>query len=272
MKIFTSNNRLSENNLNIFKNIKSFLISTTGFWVVLIIWIMIADNYNPLILPSPQDVLEAGRELLFSGEIYKNLIITFRRTIVGYTSAVIVGVVLALLLAKSLLVNRIIRPVITVIQSTPPIIWLALAVIWFGMAEDLTPIFLIFVVTFPVIFINIYEGVNNINQELVEMARVYSCDRKKILLHIYLPALMPHLISALSIGFAFAWKSTVFAEYLGSSSGIGFALSMANANFETEKLFAWAIILILLMLIVEYLILRPIQNKVTGWKYNEKSS
>ena len=272
MKIFTSNNNLSKNRSNIFNNIKSFLISTTGIWVVLIIWMIIADNYNPLILPSPSKVLNAGKELLLSGALYKNLIITLRRTIVGYTSAVIVGVILALLLARSLLANKILRPVITVIQSTPPIIWLALAVIWFGMAEDLTPIFLIFVVTFPVIFINIYEGVNNINQDLVEMARVYSCNRKKIFLHIYIPALMPHLISALSIGFAFAWKSTVFAEYLGSSNGIGFALSMANANFETEKLFAWAIILILLMLIVEYFILRPIQNKVTGWKQNGKGS
>jgi NitT/TauT family transport system permease protein len=77
------------------------------------------------------------------------------------------------------------------------------------------------------------------------------------------------MVSALSIGFAFAWKSTVFAEYLGSSSGIGFALSMANANLETDKLFAWAIILILLMLIVEYFFLRPFQNKVTRWKNNE---
>jgi NitT/TauT family transport system permease protein len=268
MKIFTSKKQQA-NKLNMFQKSKDYLMSTIGFWVVLLIWILVVDNYNPLILPSPEQVLNAIKELLLSGELYTNLLITLRRTIIGYSSAVLSGLVLALLLSQSMILNKILRPIITVIQATPPIIWLSMAIIWFGIAEDLTPIFLIFVVTLPVIFINFLEGIKDIDQDLIEMARVYSCKRKKILLHIYLPALVPHMVSALSIGFAFAWKSTVFAEYLGSSSGIGFALSMANANLETDKLFAWAIILILLMLIVEYFFLRPFQNKVTRWKNNE---
>ena len=271
MKIFITN-KDTKNNINITKKLRSFLLSTTGFWVVLIVWLLIADNYNPLILPSPQQVFDACMDLFHSGRLYNNLVITLKRTILGYSSAVICGIILALLLSRSILFNRILRPIITVIQSTPPIIWLALAVIWFGIAEDLTPIFLIFVVTFPIIFINLYEGIKDIDQKLVDMARVFSCNRKKILLHIYLPALVPHLVSALSVGFAFAWKSTVFAEYLGASSGIGFALSVANANLETDKLFAWAFVLILLMVIVEYFILKPLQNKVTGWKDNEKNN
>ena len=84
------------------------------------------------------------------------------------------------------------------------------------------------------------------------MARVYRCSKAQIVGAVYLPALVPHLISAVSLGLSFAWKSTIFAEFLGSSSGIGFALSMANANLETEKLFAWAVILIAFMFVVEY--------------------
>lgn len=255
----------------IFKNSRSFIISTTGFWVVLVIWMIAADNFNPLILPPPGHVFSSLKELITTGQLTKNLTITLRRTLLGYSSAVITGIILALLLARSWLLRRIIRPILTVIQSTPPIIWLVLAVIWFGISEDLTPIFLIFVVTLPVIFVNIYEGIKGIDEELIEMAVVYNSSKKKIFFEIYLPSLIPHLVSALSIGFAFAWKSTVFAEYLGSSSGVGFALSVANTNLETAELFAWAIVLMALMLIIEYLILKPIEKKVMRWRENEIS-
>ena len=253
------------------KNLKSILISTTFFWVVLITWMIVADDFNPLILPSPSQVLEALVKLIKTDKLQYHLLITLRRTFIGYSSAVIVGFLLALILAKNWLLRKILRPVLTVIQSTPPIIWLALAVIWFGISDDLTPIFLIFVVTLPVIFVNIFEGIKSIDKELIEMAYVYNSSSKKVFFEIYLPSLIPHLISALSIAFAFAWKSTVFAEYLGSANGVGFALSVANNNLETAELFAWAIILILFMLIVEYLILQPLQLRVMRWKNNGKS-
>lgn len=254
------------------KKLKTVLISTISFWVVLISWMILADNFNPLILPNPAQVIDALITLFENGELQHHFFISIRRTLIGYGSAVIFGIILALMLAKSWILRKILRPLITVIQSTPPIIWLVLAVIWFGISDDLTPIFLIFIVSLPIIFINIYEGIKSIDKELIEMAYVFNSSRKKILKEIYLPSLMPYLLSALSIAFAFAWKSTVFAEYLGSSSGIGYALSMANSNLETAELFAWGIILVLFMLIVEYLILAPLQSKVMRWKGNGKST
>ncbi|MFW6409906.1 MAG: ABC transporter permease [Halanaerobiales bacterium] len=266
MKIFTSNHSKIKNRL------VNFLLSTTFFMVVLIIWGIMAERFNPLLLPSPVRVGKALLDLMYSPEFYRHLTVTLKRTLFGYGGAVGMGILTALLLSTSSFWQRVIRPVITVIQATPPIIWLALAVIWFGIAEDLTPIFLIFMVTFPIIFVNIFAGIQDIDIKLVEMARLYRCSRKKIIWEIYLPALFPHLISALSIGFAFAWKSTVFAECLGSSSGVGYALSVANSNLATDYLFAWAIILISFMLIVEYLILKPLQKKVTRWKKDDSSA
>lgn len=252
--------------------LKSILISTISFWVVLIGWMILADNFNPLILPSPTQVMDALITLYKTGELQQHFLVSIRRTFIGYSSAVIFGFVLALILAKSWFLRKVFRPVITVIQSTPPIIWLVLAVIWFGISDDLTPIFLIFVVSLPIIFINIYEGIKSIDNDLIEMAFVFNSSRKKILKEIYFPSLIPYLLSALSIAFAFAWKSTVFAEYLGSSSGVGYALSVANSNLETAELFAWAIVLVVFMLIVEYLILTPLQSKVMRWRENGKSN
>jgi len=139
------------------KKLKTALISTISFWMVLIGWMILADNFNPLILPSPVQVIDALITLFKSGELQHHFFISIQRTFIGYSSAVIFGCGLALLLAKSWILRKVFRPLITVIQSTPPIIWLVLAVIWFGISDDLTPIFLIFIVSLPIIFINIYE-------------------------------------------------------------------------------------------------------------------
>lgn len=241
-------------------------ISTTGLLVVLILWSVLSRNYHSLILPSPRETFRALQQLWQSGQLWTNTIITFRRTMVGYAAALACGLLAALLLKTGGFLQSLFRPVITVIQIIPPVIWVVLAVIWFGIADDLTPIFLIFIVTFPVVFLTIFSGLESVDVRLVEMATFYRCTQTKIIRTVYLPALIPHFVSAVSLGLSFAWKSTIFAEFIGSSSGIGFAISMANANLETEKLFAWAIVLILIMLIFEYGVLTLVNKRVTRWK------
>ena len=250
-------------------NLTRRILSTTGIIVVLIFWHKLSQNYHPLILPSPQETFQALQKLWQSGSLWASTLITFRRTLLGYSAALVAGMFTALLFSTCRFLQDLFRPIITVTQIIPPVIWIVLAVIWFGIADDLTPIFLIFIVTFPVVFINIFSGLESVDLRLVEMAEVYRCSRRKIMLDVYLPALVPHVVSAVSLGLSFAWKSAIFAEFIGSSSGIGFAISMANANLETEKLFAWAIVLILLMLVFEYGILTPLNKRVTRWKRHD---
>lgn len=243
----------------------SISMSTIGLLIVLLFWKMFSLNLNSLILPSPQQTWEAMVGIIKSGVLFSNLLITLKRTLIGYTLAIFTGFILAILLKTSRSLYLLFKPMITIIQTIPPVIWLALSITWFGIADDLTPIFLIFVVTLPVIFINIFSGLESINYDLIEMAQVYKFSRGQVILHVYLPSIVPHFVAAINIGLAFAWKSTVFAEYLGSSNGIGFALSVANSNLETDELFAWAIVLVFLMLFFEYVILQPVQAYVTRW-------
>jgi NitT/TauT family transport system permease protein len=240
------------------------------FWILLflifLIWERSAAGLNSLILPSIGESYQALKEIALSGILVESFIITLRRTLIAYGLAVILGIITALLLYRFKFLQRTFRPLITVIQATPPVVWVSLAVVWFGVADDLTPIFLIFIVSLPVIFVNIFQGLEDMNVELVEMARAYSTPRYRILKEIYLPSLLPALVSALSIAFAFAWKSSVFAEFIASSSGIGYQLSRANSMMATDRLFAWTIVLILFMLFVEYYLLEKLKKHVSRWK------
>ncbi|ODS50659.1 MAG: NitT/TauT family transport system permease protein [Halanaerobium sp. 4-GBenrich] len=240
------------------------------FWILLffifLIWERSAAGLNSLILPSIGESYQALKEIALSGILLESFIITLRRTLIAYGLAVILGIITALLLYRFKFLQRTFRPLITVIQATPPVVWVSLAVVWFGVADDLTPIFLIFIVSLPVIFVNIFQGLEDMNVELVEMAQAYSTPRYRILKEIYLPSLLPALVSALSIAFAFAWKSSVFAEFIASSSGIGYQLSRANSMMATDRLFAWTIVLILFMLFVEYYLLEKLKKHVSRWK------
>ena len=234
--------------------------------ILILIWEQAAAGLNSLILPSVGESLSALQEIAATGVLYSSFVITLRRTLIAYSLAVAVGIILALLMHRFEYFKRSFRPLITMIQATPPVVWIALAVIWFGVAEDLTPIFLIFIVSMPVIFVNLFQGIEDLNTELVEMAEAYSTPRFRIIKEIYFPALLPALVSALSIAFAFAWKSSVFAEFIGSSSGIGYQLSRANSMLATDKLFAWTIILLLFMIFVEYYLLEKLKARVSRWK------
>jgi NitT/TauT family transport system permease protein len=233
---------------------------------IFLIWERSAAGLNSLILPSIGESYQALKEIALSGILLESFIITLRRTLIAYGLAVILGIITALLLYRFKFLQRTFRPLITVIQATPPVVWVSLAVVWFGVADDLTPIFLIFIVSLPVIFVNIFQGLEDMNVELVEMAQAYSTPRYRILKEIYLPSLLPALVSALSIAFAFAWKSSVFAEFIASSSGIGYQLSRANSMMATDRLFAWTIVLILFMLFVEYYLLEKLKKHVSRWK------
>ncbi len=247
------------------RELRQGLTGTAGLLVVLVFWIYLSSQYHPFILPSPSETMQALTDLWESGELWKNTAITMRRTVHGYCLALLTGFFFALALKTTWYWQAFFRPLITVIQIIPPIVWVILAVIWFGIADDLTPIFLIFIVTFPLTFINVFSSLDSIDLRLVEMARIYRCSKIQVITGIYLPALVPHLISAISVGISFAWKSTIFAEFIGSSSGVGFALSMANSNLETDKLFAWTLVLVILMMVCEYGILLPLKRRVVRW-------
>jgi len=240
-------------------------VSLTGFVILIGVWSLFSRNLNPLILPSPLEVGDALFELGRSGELGKNFLITFKRTLTGFTIAFLSGMGIALLMKRSLLFRRVFQPLVTFIQTTPPVVWLVVAVIWFGIAQELTPIFIIFIVVFPIILINFLEGLDSFSEELIQMAKVFNSKRRRIFFHILLPGISPCIISSTRVGLAFAWKSTVLAEFLGSSSGVGFMLSMANSFLDTSRVFAWALILILTMLGLEYLLISPVRKKVNLW-------
>lgn len=119
---------------------------------------------------------------------------------------------------------------------------------------------------FPFVSISLLAGLNSIDAHLTEMTEVFRFNWFDRLWHQALPEMAPHLFSAFRNVHALAWKIVVLAELFSTQNGIGYQYKRAFAFFSTKRLIVWAIFFILIVIVVEYGILRPFERLVFKWR------
>jgi NitT/TauT family transport system permease protein len=125
------------------------------------------------------------------------------------------------------------------------------------MATSQIPIFVVFIMVMPIVWTNIFAGLEVIDKGLIEMGTVFKFSRLKRIRYIYLPSLMPYIISALTSGLGAAWKSAIAAEVIARPRGaMGGFVHDARIHLMTADLFAWTIMVIILSVVLEKLMVR----------------
>ncbi|WP_178137466.1 ABC transporter permease [Tepidibacter thalassicus] len=209
--------------------------------------------YSPIILPGPIKTLQATWNVFNDVNFLKHVLITLKRLFIGLFGAVLLGSILGIVIGENKRMKYLFEPVFHIIQATPPISWLALGMIWFGLDGQAT-VFIVFIASIPILIINIMEGFENIDPKLIEMARIFRFSKKEILFEITLPSLKSYFKSGITIAVGLGWKLVIMGEVLSSSTGIGAQITNARLNIETEKVLAWTIIIILLGVLSQKLI------------------
>ena len=130
------------------------------------------------------------------------------------------------------------EPLVYFIQATPPILYMTLAMIWFGLNGNAT-IFIVFMGSAPVMSINITEGFESIDTKLIEMGRVFKFSKSKMMGNIIIPSLKVYFKTGLITVFSFGWKLVIMGEVLSASTGLGAQITDARVNLETEKVFEY---------------------------------
>jgi NitT/TauT family transport system permease protein len=149
-------------------------------------------------------------------------------------------------------VERLFLPLVTVIRSTPVVAFILIALIWFD--TDVVPVFVTVLMTFPVVYENIVQGIRAVDPRLVELARAYLVPRVRTWGRVYLPSLFPFLASAGRTALGLTWKVVVAAEVLSIPQlGVGAELQEARIMLETAEVFAWTAVAILLSAVTDML-------------------
>ncbi|WP_175420240.1 ATP-binding cassette domain-containing protein [Marinitoga sp. 1154] len=225
-----------------------------GIILIIIIWQIIAIlTNNPLLIPFPYNVFMEMLKLFKDYTFYSDLLNTFLKIITGFFISLLIGIPIGLISGLSKNFFNIFRPSLMLIQSSPVVSYIAIAMLWFGIGFY-TPVFVAFMVIFPVIVLNISEGIKSTDKKLIEMAMVFNISKKKILLKIYFPSLIPFLKSTLNMISGSMWKSVVIGEFLAGDKGLGVSLAFSKIALNTDRVFAYTILLSIFGLISEKLI------------------
>ena len=224
------------------------------FW--LLIWQLAAALVGQeLLLPSPLRVARELLQLAGGAEFWLTVAQSIRRVLTGIASAVLLGILLALLTHKSALFRALLSPVMTLVKSTPVASFIILALVWLG--RDVVPPVIAALMVLPVVWANVSQGLDGIDPQLLELAQVCRLPRGRVFRRITLPSVLPHLRAALCSALGLGWKAGVAAEILTvPARSIGKRIYEAKIYLETTELFAWTAAVVLLSLVIERLLLR----------------
>ena len=215
-------------------------------------------SYNPL-FPYPHDVIAKLFHLLFIPSFYLSTTFSLLRIIFSTAVAIVLGVVGAIVCSKISFLNSIIKPLLVTVKSVPVTVFVF---ILYLLIFDLTSMIITILMVFPIVFSNVYEGIKNIDKDLLEVCQVYKIPRKKRIKSLYLPTVMPYFVSSLTSAIGLAWKAGIAAEALcPPQNSMGLHIALAKQNIDNEELFAWALTLVLINLVFEF-VLKKIINTV----------
>ena len=214
-----------------------------------------------LLLASPVQALGRLLALAATAEFWQAAAFSSLRVLGGFFLSCVLAVALAALAARLRWVRELLSPLVAVVKAVPVVSFIILALIFFS-SENLS-LLISALMVFPPVYLNLLEGIEHADRQLLEMARVFRVPLSRQLRGIYLPAVLPYFRSAVSLALGLCWKSGAAAEVIGLPAGsIGEALYTAKVYFQTGDLFAWTAVIVAISVLFERLFLRLVDAAV----------
>lgn len=246
--------------------------SWRGVWLraisllaLVVVWFVASLFFSESVLPGPVQVFGALVDNLGQSDTYFQLWTTVLRVIAGMVIAVAIGLVVGLAMGLSKLGEEFLDSWVLVAFTVPSVVYGILAILWFGL-NDAAAIVAIGITAAPAVAINMWQGVKAIDMSLVHMGQAFHFSRGSILRKLVVPQVIPYLLAALRYALGLAWKIATVVELIGLSSGVGYQLSYWFGLFNMTQVLAWTILFTIVLLLIEFVILKPTEYWLTRWR------
>jgi NitT/TauT family transport system permease protein len=215
---------------------------TILLFVIFLLWEMATTVFKipTYLVPSPQQVI--GQLLKQWPRLLSESWVTTGAAIAGFALSVVVGVPIAMLIAYSRTVEGYIYPLLVFSQSIPKIAVAPLFVVWFGFGIVPKIICAFLLAVFPIVVATV-TGFKSVEPDLLDLARSMRVGRLKTFWFIALPHSLPHIFSGFKVSITLVVVGAVVGEFVGSNSGLGYVLQIANGNFDLPLMFAALVVL-----------------------------
>lgn len=209
-------------------------VAAIGVLLFLLIWLGVSIGLgNAVLLPAPLSVANGFFELLQEGSLIADVLASLKRVVIGFFVAAAIAVPLAIAMGLSRTFGLLVGPVITFLRPIPPIAWIPLAILWFGIGDSASYFITALAAFFP-IFINSYTGAASVRPEHLHAARSLGAGPRAMFFRIYLPSAMPMIATGLRIGVGQSWMAVVTAELIAAQSGLGYMIQANRLALETQ--------------------------------------
>ncbi|AGB84467.1 Putative aliphatic sulfonates transport permease protein ssuC [Serratia rubidaea] len=245
-------------------------LSASTLLAVLALWwaVTALGLIDPLFLPAPQQVLRqlitiAGPQGFMDATLWQHLGASLGRILLALLAAVLIGIPVGIAMGLNDTVRGILDPLIEIYRPVPPLAYLPLMVIWFGIGET-SKILLIYLAIFAPVALSTVAGVRSVAQVRVRAARALGANRWQVLRFVVLPSALPEILTGIRIGLGVGWSTLVAAELIAATRGLGFMVQSAGEFLATDVVLAGIGVIAIIAFGLE-LGLRALQRRLTPW-------
>ena len=224
------------------------------------LWAWGSAVFGAFMLPAPSEVFARAWDLLKQFQTAE-IGVSLWRAAAGIGIALVSG----LAAGRFKTAMALLKPLMTVLLAMPPIIWVVMALFWFGFGNP-SVLFTVIVLVAPLTFASAAVGMASVDKKNEELFDAYRLGRLKKIRYLYLPHLTGYLISSIGVAVAMGVKVVIMAELLGASEGIGARIADARAMLETSAVMAYVVLVIAFVALFDYLIIKPLEILFMPWR------
>lgn len=242
-----------------------YCISILSF---LIIWDLIVVTGISKFMPRPIDVLRNLIEMTYSPlagkTLFEHIWFSFRRVIIAFLISAAIGIPIGVLMGFNRYANAIIKPIFEIFKPMPPIAWISLSILWFGIGET-SKIFIIIIGALVPLILNSYNGIRLVDPELYDAARILGANYWQEHIQVTFPASFPAIFAGLQIALSMAWTCVLAAELVGAREGMGFIIVM-GMNLGRPAMIIAGMLVIALTAFLSSLAINYLERWLCPWK------
>jgi sulfonate transport system permease protein len=233
--------------------------------LLLVLWqfASIAGLITARTLPAPSDVAVAAWKLVLSGELARNIWVSFCRAIVGFAIGGGIGFAFGLANGLSPRSERLTDTTLQMVRNVPHLALIPLVILWFGI-DEAAKLFLVALGVFFPIYLNTLHGIRTVDPQLIEMGQVYGMTRRELFFRVIFPSALPSIFVGLRFALGIMWLTLIVAETIAASSGIGYMAMQAREFMQVDVVIVSILIYALLGKIADSAS-RILERLTLGW-------
>lgn len=233
-------------------------------WEIIARWIIPwASPQAAILMPAPSAIFVAGWKLALSGVLWEHTLASTQRVMMAWGAVCLIAIPLGIAMGWWLRFNRYVNPIVELLRPIPPLAWIPISILWFGIGLKQNTFIIMIGCFFPVL-LNTIHGVRSVDPVLIRAARNFCASQWMILRRVVFYAALPNIFTGARIGLGVAWMVLVAAELVAATSGLGFMIEDARNFLRTDVIFVGMIAIGCMGILMEGA-LRLLQKRLLVW-------